>query len=136
MKIPRVIPVIEMASKLFQSVHGAEGVFQAFGCCLNSNPAKIAGREGRKQIQPDIRRRGSVGDDGLRIFLKIIWRKEVVHGSNKSLKEAPSAARHEPESGRIGRRESLYVRKAWRKADPARNGRGGNPQRNKGGCGK
>ena len=56
MKIPRVIPVIEMASKLFQPVHGAESVFEPFRGRLNSNPTKVAGRERREQIQSHIRR--------------------------------------------------------------------------------
>src|ERR1700735_2705170 len=135
MKVLGVIPVIEMASKLFQSVHGTERVFETFRCRLSPNPAKITRCESRKQIQPHVRRRSPVSDDRFRIFLKIIRRKEIVHRTNESFEEAPSAARSQPESRCISGGEGVYIRKARREANPTGDRRRGDPGGDKGGGG-
>src|ERR1700735_1167423 len=107
MQVLRFIPVKKMSSELFKFIHGAEGFFEPFCCGLSSNPAEVTRREGGKQIQADVRRRSSVSDDWSRVFLKIIWRKEIIHGSDKGFEETPRAARSQAQSHRLGSGKSL-----------------------------
>ena len=44
-----------------------------------------------KQIEPDVGRRSAVSHDGLGVFLKIVWRQEMLLRGDKGLKEAPGA---------------------------------------------
>ena len=73
-----VVPVVEVSAKQLETVHGRQRGLQPFGRFQGAQPTKVAGNQGREQIEPDIGRRRPVGHDGLRIFLKVIgWQRMV-----------------------------------------------------------
>src|ERR1019366_2250034 len=131
MKVASIVPIVEVTPKLLQFVHRLERVFKSLCCLLRANPSKIARGKRGKEIEAHICRGGSVGDDRFRVFLKIIERKEIVRGRNKSLKKTPRTARSQAKSLGIIRRQRLQIWQPWRKADPTCHRRRTNPQKSK-----
>src|ERR1039457_7000815 len=97
MKVASIVPIVEVTPKLLQFVHGLERVFKSLCCLLRSNPSKIVRGKRGKEIEAHICRGGSVSHDGVRVFLKIIERKKIVRGRNKSLKKMPRTTRSRSE---------------------------------------
>ena len=92
-QVARVIPVVEVAAESLQSLHGRKRRLQALDDLQRSGPAEVARADGAQQIQADIRRRGSMRDDGLRIFLKVVRRQHVIRRGHERFEVAPGATR-------------------------------------------
>jgi hypothetical protein len=81
-----------MPAEQFHLAHRREGCFQALDRFQRANPSEVSRANRGKEIEPNIRGRSSVGDNGFGCFLKIVWRERVVLMGNKSRKEVPSPA--------------------------------------------
>src|SRR5579863_836500 len=90
-QIPCVVPVVEMAVKLFEISNRGEGGFEAIEGVQSTDPSKIARGQRGKQVEADVRRRGPVGDHGLRVFLKVVRRKEAIIRRHAGFKKTPCA---------------------------------------------
>src|SRR6185295_18950946 len=88
-----VIPVEEVTVKAIQPLHRREAELEAFDELQRAYVTEIAGRGSGEQQHSDISRRGSMGEHGFGIFLKIVRCKPVVFFSDESLKELPCASR-------------------------------------------
>ena len=93
-KIARVIPVVEMPAKQFHLAHGRQRCFQALDRFQRAYPSEVPRANRGKKIEPDIRGRSPVGDNGFGRFLKIVGRERVVLLGNEGLKEMPCPARN------------------------------------------
>ena len=122
-----VVPVVEVPAKQLETAHGRQRGFQSFARFQGAQPTKVAGDQGREQIEPYIGRRRPVGHDGLRIFLKVIRWQRMVFRRHKCLEEPPGPARNQPERPGIGRRNRPGAGEPRRQADPARHSRSRHP---------
>ena len=129
MEFARVVPVVEVAVEQLQAAHGRQRGFQPLNGLHGAQPPEITRGNRGEKIQPHIGRRRAVGDDGFRLFLKIIGRKRVIRGTNKRLEEAPRPACNQSKSPPIGRRQRRSPGKPRRQADPACDGRSGGPEK-------
>ena len=92
-EIPGVVPIVEVTAEARHASHCRKGRFQpvdGLGC---ANPTEIAGADNGKQIQSNVGRRGSVGELGCRVFLKVVRRQHIVVRRHEHFKEPPGAAR-------------------------------------------
>ena len=110
-KITRVIPVVEVSAEQFHLAHGRQRSFQPLHRVQRAQPSEVPRADRGKKIEPDVRGRGSVRDNGLGCFLKIVGRERVVLWGNKNLEEAPRAARNQAESLRVRQRQRALA--AW-----------------------
>ena len=104
MKIARVVPVVEMAAKLFELANCVECGLDPLDCLRCSQPTEVARGESGEQVEPDIRGRSAVSDDGFGVFLEVVRWQEVFIGGYKSLEESPRAPRNGAKCLRFGRR--------------------------------
>ena len=115
-----------MALKACELIERIKRRFESLDCRHRAGPPKITRRDSRQQIKADIGRRSAVGDRGLRIFLKIIGRQEIVSRGHEGLEKAPGAARDEAQVARRDIRQLILPREARRTARPP--GEGGRDQ--------
>ena len=94
-----------MAAKALQLRHRGECGLEPLQCVKRSQPAEIARGDDREEIQPQIGRRGAVGDDRFGIFLKIVGRQHVVFRRDECFEEAPGAPRDQPQRQGVRRRD-------------------------------
>jgi hypothetical protein len=117
------IPVEEVAAEALQLVQRRERRLQPLDGLERAAPAEIARRDARQQIEPDIRRRRAPRDDGLRTFLEIVGRQEIVLRRHEALEEAPGAPRDQAQAARIRRAECELAVLARRQARQPRDER-------------
>ena len=117
-QVTRVIPVVEVAAKTLEAVHSTKRRFQPLDCGHDAEPAEIVRRDGGEQIQADIGRRGAMGHDRCRFFLKIVGRKHVVFRADKGLEESPGPPRGQAQRPSVIFRQRLSPGCARRQADP------------------
>ena len=134
-KVPRVVPVVEVAAEALQPVHGtAKRRFQPLHRLDRADPAEIAGAGGGQEVEADVRGRGAVGQDRVRVLLEVVGRQHVVVGRDERLEVAPGAARDEAQCARVRVADRKLPVEARRAADPERDGRGGDPQQRERRC--
>ena len=93
-EITRIIPVIEVTAETLEAVHRVERGFEPLDGRHRADPAEIVRGDDGEQIESDVGRRGAVGHDRRRHFLKIVGRKGVVlPGRRRSRRTARSGAR-------------------------------------------
>ena len=123
------VPVEEVAAEALQLVQRRECRLQPLDGLERAAPAEIARRDAREQIEPDVRRRGAPRDDGLRAFLEIVGREEIVRRRHEALEEAPCAPRDQAQAARVRRAQRELAVLARRQARQPRDERRERPQR-------
>ena len=98
-----VIPVIEVAAESLQFLQGCKRRLQALDDLQRSRPAEVARADGAQKIQADIRRRGAMRQDRVRILLKVVRRQHVICRGHERFEEAPGTARDEAQGIAVGR---------------------------------
>ena len=94
-QIESVVPIVEMAAEKLHPLHRSQSRFHTLHEIHSAQPTEIPRSNRGEQIKADIRWRGSVCDNRLGIFLKIVRRKPMVFGGNKTFKEVPRPARNQ-----------------------------------------
>ena len=126
-----VVPVVEMAAESLQRGHRRDGSLQPLEHVEGSDPAEVPGGDGRQQVEPDVGRRGPMGNHWPRVFLEVIRRQHVVGGRHERLKVAPRPTRDQPQLMAITRPDGQLCRASGRPTDPAGEERGQQPRRHK-----
>src|SRR5207248_364206 len=91
-KVPRVVPVVEVAAEAFEFLHRGKSRIQSFGGVERAQPAEIVRGNDRQKIESNVGWRCSMGQLGFRLFLEVVRRKHAILRGNESLEEAPGAA--------------------------------------------
>ena len=118
-EVLRVVPVVEVAAEALEAVHGLERGLEALDGVDGPEPAEIPGGDGREQVEPEVRGRGPVRHDRLRILLEVVGRQRVVRGTDERREEPPRSSRDQPEGARVPGRQRPGPRGAPRQADPS-----------------
>ena len=92
LEIASVVPVVEVSAKTRHASHCRKRRFQPFDGLGRANPTEVTGADDGKQVQADVCRRGSVGDLGFGILLKVVRRQHIVFRRHKRFEEPPGAA--------------------------------------------
>ncbi len=119
-QVARVIPVVEVAAKSLQALHGRQCCFQALDAFQRSDPAEVASADGAQQIQAHIRRRSTMCHDRLRILLKVIRRQHVIGGADERFEVSPGATRDQAQPQTVGGGGRQATGDRRRFADPSR----------------
>ena len=127
-QVARVIPVVEVAPEPLEAPQRLEGRLEPSERLEAAEPAEVARGGRRQQIEPDIRGRRAMRDDGLRILLEVIRRQVMVGGTHEGLEEAPRAARRGAEGSGVRGRQQWCRRQASWPAHPPGNQRREAPQ--------
>ena len=102
MQVARVVPVVEVPAEALEAGDGGQRRLEPLDHLERPDPAEVARGEDRQQVEPDVRRRRAVGDDGLGVLLEVVGRQRVVVRADEGLEEPPRAAADEPERAGIG----------------------------------
>ena len=98
----RVVPVVVMSAEALHAEQRVERRLETLDGVEQADPAEVARGHRREQIEPDVRRRGPVRDDRLRILLEVVGRERVVLGADERLEEAPGPPGGEAEQRCLG----------------------------------
>ena len=128
-EIAGVVPIVEMAAKARHASHRRKGRFHPIDGLGRANPTEVARTDDGKQIQSDVGRRGSMGDLGCGVFLKVVRRQHIVVRRHKHFEEPPSAARNLTQAQRLGLRNLRGRIGERRQADVTRDSGRNQPQR-------
>ncbi len=115
----RVVPVVEVPPVTFQSVHRAQGVRRALDEQSGRDVAEVVSGQVRQQRQPDVGRRGAMGDCGNAILLIVVGGQPMVRGADEAVEELPRPPRQRAQEEGLGRRQLCFARHK-RAADPPR----------------
>ena len=118
-EVARVIPVVEVAPEALEAPHRLEGGLEPCEHVQAAEPAEVARGDRRQQIEPDIRGRRAMRDDGLRVLLEVVRRQVMVGGTHEGLEEPPRAARGGAEGPGVRGRRLWYRRQARRPTHPS-----------------
>ena len=77
-QVPGVVPIAEVTADAVQCVHGLQRGLEPFRGVQNPDPTEIMGSHRTEQIETQIGRRGAVGSDRLRVFLKVVRREGML----------------------------------------------------------
>ena len=124
----RLVPVEQMAAMALHLLDRRHRRVDAAGRIGEADPAEIARRNDRQQIDADIGRRGSRRHDRVRRFLEIVRRQHVVLGRDEGLEIGPGAARDRAQHRRVGGRDVQPVLGLGRAADQPGEGRRAGPE--------
>src|SRR6202023_1560494 len=80
-----IVPVVKMTAILGQETHGRACRFQPINGIERAGPSEIASTDGGQEIEAKVGGRGSMCQDGPRIFLEVIGRQHMVVRRNKGL---------------------------------------------------
>ena len=114
---PGFVPVVEMAAIGLQLLDRGDGGFQPLGRVGEPDPAEIARRQDRQQVDADIGRRGARRHDRRRDLLEIVRRQHVVLRRDEGLEIEPGAASDGAQLGLVGLRDDQPVFGLRRAAD-------------------
>ena len=89
---PGFVPVVEMAAIGRQLLDRGDGRRKPVGGLHEADPAEVARRNDRQQVDADIGGRGAAGHDRCRGLLEIVRRQHVVLGRDEGLEIQPGAA--------------------------------------------
>ena len=116
----RVVPVVEMAAMTLHALDRRQRRFDPFDGIGQADPAEVARRDHRQEIDADIGRRGASGDDRTAGFLKIVRRQMVVFRRHEGLEIEPGAARDgaqpQPSDRRYSSRSSVSAERLTNQA--------------------
>ena len=105
MKVECVVPVEKMSSEHLHLIHGRQCGFHAIEHIQRAEPSEVSRANGGKKVEPNIRRRSSMRDNGIGRFLKIVRGQRVVRVRSEGSEIAPGSARNKAKRLRIGRRQ-------------------------------
>ncbi len=91
-EIRRVVPVVEVAAEPLHPAHCPQRRREPVRHVAEADPAEVARRGHRQQIEADIGRRRSPGELGLRRLLIVVGRQEILLGSGEALEIGPCAS--------------------------------------------
>ena len=100
-EVPGIVPVAEVAPDPVQFGHGHQSSLEPLRHVQNPDPAVVVGSHRAQEIETQVRRRGAVGFDRLRVLLKIVRRKGMLLLVNEGFEEAPCAAGDEAQGSRL-----------------------------------
>ena len=96
-----VVPVEVVAAEPGHPLHRGKGRVDPLQRRLDPDPAEVAGRHHRQQIQADIGRRGAFRELRRGCFLKVVGRQVVGVGADEVLEEAPGQAADAAQRGLV-----------------------------------
>ena len=123
-----VIPVVQMAVVLVQTVNAAQRGVQARDQVGGGDPAKLACTGDGQQVQPDVGGRCAVGHRAFRRHLQVVGRQKMIVGAYQFFKELPGLAGQLIGIFLFVRAEPGIQRRRGRLADPPCRHRGQRPQ--------
>src|SRR5215467_8183358 len=88
-QVSRVVPIEDMTAKPLELFQSRERALQPLDTLDGPDPSEVARRSDREKIKTDVGRRGTVRDDRVGIFLKIVRRQEIVFLADEFFEEAP-----------------------------------------------
>ncbi len=124
----RMIPVVEMAAIFLHLLNGRDRIFDPLDGFSETDPAKLACRDCRQQINADVGWRCARGNDRLRRFLEVVRRQIVFLRRHEGFVVTPSPARDLAQFERNMFRHEHAVFGFSRLADVPGDGRRQNPQ--------
>ena len=125
------VPVVEMAAIGLQLLDRGDGGFQPLGGVGKPDPAEIARRQYRQQIDADIGRRCARGDHRGRKLLEIVRRQHVVLGRDEGLEIEPGPPPVGAQPGLVRLRHDQPVLGLRRAADQPCESRRADPEQRK-----
>ena len=127
-KVGRLIPVVEVTPEALEPAHRRECRLHPVDGLQHPEPAEITGGDCRPEVESDVGRRRTVGENGRRVLLEVVRRQVRFAGTDERLEEPPRAACGRAEEPRIRRRQPLRRVDARGPADPSRDERREGPQ--------
>ena len=128
---PGFVPIVEMAAIGLQLLDRGDGGFQPLGGIGEPDPAEIARRQDRQQIDADIGRRCAGGHHRSRDFLEIVRRQHVVLGRDEGLEIEPGPPPVGAQPGLVRLRDDQPVLGLRRAADQPCESRRADPEQRK-----
>ncbi len=125
-----VVPVVEVAAKALERLQRRERRLEARRRVAGPDPAEVARRDHRKQIQSDVGGRRPVRHHGLRILLEIVGRQRVILRVDEGLEEPPRPSRDGAEIAPLDVVERMRADEAPREAHRPRDQRRQGPEQN------
>jgi hypothetical protein len=74
LSVDGAVPVVEVAAEALEPLHRIERRLEPLDGLDAAGPAEVARAHGREQVEPDVRRRRTVCDHGLRVVLDVVGR--------------------------------------------------------------